>query len=87
MNILLADQIKLPSILKVSFANDTMLVDLSDGRTITIPIAWYPSLASAKKEQLDKFEISPSGYGIHWPDIDEDLSVNGFLFPPENHKK
>ena len=71
----------LPSILDVNFSKDLMNVNLSDGRIISIPLAWYPRLASAKPKQLKRYEISPSGYGIHWPDLDEDLSVYGFLFP------
>ena len=71
----------LPSILEVSFSTDLMQVNLSDGRVLSIPLAWYPKLAAAKPRQLKRYEISPSGYGIHWPDLDEDLSVYGFLFP------
>src|SRR5882672_183366 len=71
----------LPSILAVNFSRDLMDVSLSDGRIISVPLAWYPRLASAKPKQLKRYEISPSGYGIHWPDLDEDLSVYGFLFP------
>jgi hypothetical protein len=71
----------LPSILDVSFSKDLMNVVLSDGRIISIPLAWYARLASATPKQLKRYEISPSGYGIHWPDLDEDLSVCGFLFP------
>ena len=71
----------LPSILDVDFSKDLMSVSLSDGRIISIPLAWYPRLAAAKPKQLKRYEISPSGYGIHWPDLDEDLSVYGFLFP------
>src|SRR5438445_3753661 len=70
-----------PSILKLSFSKDLMEVNLSDGRILSIPLAWYPKLATAKLKQLKRFEISPSGYGIHWPDLDEDLSAYGFLFP------
>lgn len=81
MNTSVSEEIKLPSILKLKFDEDSMHVDLSDGRTITIPLAWYPKLLSASKEQLENFEISPAGYGLHWPDLDEDLSVYGFLFP------
>lgn len=76
-----AEQIKLPSIRKIAFSKDSMHVSLSDGRVIAVPLAWYPSLAQAKKGQLEKYEISPSGYGLHWPEIDEDLSVRGFIFP------
>ena len=71
----------LPSILDVDFSKDLMSVNLSDGRIISIPLAWYSRLAAAKPKQLKRYEISPSGYGIHWPDLDEDLSVYGFLFP------
>jgi len=81
MNISIAEQIKTPAILSVRFSEDSMHVSLGDGRIITIPLAWYPKLSDATKEQLANYEISPSGYGIHWPDIDEDLSVLGFLFP------
>lgn len=81
MNISIAEQIKTPAILSVKFSEDSMHVGLGDGRIITIPLAWYPKLSDAAKEQLENYEISPSGYGIHWPDIDEDLSVLGFLFP------
>jgi hypothetical protein len=71
----------LPSILKVTFSKDFMEVSLSDGRIISVPVAWYPRLATATPKQLKHYEISPAGYGIHWPDLDEDLSVYGFLFP------
>jgi hypothetical protein len=54
-------------------------VDLMDGRTISVPIAWYPRLASATAEALAKWEIAGGGYGIHWPDLDEDLSTEGLL--------
>ena len=50
-----------------------------DGRTITVPLAWYPRLANAKPEQLARWEIAGAGYGIHWPDLDEDLGTEGLL--------
>lgn len=81
MNISIAEQIKLPGILDVRFSEDTMNVYLTDGRELSIPLAWYPRLSGANREKLEKFEISPSGYGIHWPELDEDLSVLGFLIP------
>ena len=84
MNTSLAEQIKLPAIIALKFQENSMNVSLSDGRILIIPLAWYPRLLSAKKKQRNHFEISPSGYGIHWPDIDEDLSVYGFLFGPAN---
>lgn len=63
----------------VRIATDSLCVDLMDGRTITVPLAWYPRLADAKPEQLARWEIAGAGYGIHWPDLDEDLSTEGLL--------
>lgn len=59
--------------------DDTLSVDLMDGRTIIVPLAWYPRLLNATQEQRDLWEPSGGGYGIHWPDIDEDLSTEGLL--------
>ena len=58
---------------------DTLSVDLMDGRTITVPLVWYPRLLNATQEPRDHWEPSGAGYGIHWPDIDEDLSTEGLL--------
>jgi hypothetical protein len=63
----------------VSFDADRLIVDLMDGRTIAVPLAWYPRLLEATPEQRADWEIAGAGYGIHWPDIDEDLSVEGLL--------
>ncbi len=63
----------------VSFDDEMMHVSLADGRIISTPLAWFPRLQNASKEVRQKYEISPSGYGIHWPDVDEDLSVAGLL--------
>jgi hypothetical protein len=63
----------------VRFTNDEMSVDLIDGRTITVPLAWYPRLLHATPEQRLKWQRSGGSFGIHWPDIDEDLSTEGLL--------
>jgi hypothetical protein len=63
----------------VHFTEDTISVDLADGRTITAPLAWYPRLLHASAEQRINWRISGAGYCIHWPDIDEDLSAQGLL--------
>jgi hypothetical protein len=63
----------------VRVSEDTLAVDLADGRTISVPLAWYPRLLRATPTQRAKWEIAGGGYGIHWPDIDEDLSVEGLL--------
>lgn len=56
-----------------------LVVDLMDGRTIAVPLAWYPRLANATAQQRNHWELAGGGYGIQWPDIDEDLSTEGLL--------
>ncbi len=63
----------------VRIGDDTLTVDLVDGRTITVPLAWFPRLLHARPDQRAKWQISAGGFGIHWPDIDEDLSSGGLL--------
>lgn len=63
----------------VTFTTDSISVDLFDGRTISAPLAWYPRLLNATAAQREKWEVSGGGIGIHWPEIDEDLSVEGLL--------
>ncbi len=63
----------------VRFSEDTLSVDLVDGRTITVPLVWYPRLLQATPAQRANWEIVGAGHGIHWPDVDEDLSVAGIL--------
>ncbi len=63
----------------VRVTDDAISVDLFDGRTITVPLAWYPRLLYATFEQRANWRIAGAGYGIHWPDIDEDLSTQGLL--------
>jgi len=63
----------------VHFTEDTMAVDLMDGRTIIVPLVWYPRLLDGTLEKRRNWKISGAGYGIHWPDLDEDLSTEGLL--------
>ena len=63
----------------VEFTDDDLVVSLVDGRKITVPLIWFPRLADATKEQLINYELLGDGEGIHWPEIDEDLSVAGLL--------
>jgi hypothetical protein len=63
----------------VAVSDDSLKVDLEDGRTITVPIGWYPRLAYARPEERATWQISGAGYGIHWPDLDEDIGVEGLL--------
>lgn len=59
--------------------DDSLIVDLMDGRTISVPLVWYPRLAKATPAERAVWEIAGGGYGIHWPEIDEDLSSEGLL--------
>lgn len=63
----------------VEITDDTLSVSLMDGRTISVPLAWYPRLLGATGKQRKNWQIAGGGYGIHWPDIDEDLSTQGLL--------
>jgi hypothetical protein len=63
----------------VKFTKDTLSVSLRDGRTITVPLAWYPRLLNASAKERKNWRVAGGGYGIHWPDIDEDLSTEGLL--------
>jgi Protein of unknown function (DUF2442) len=66
-------------VLDVRFDEASLVVDLMDGRTISAPLAWYPRLLHATPAQRADWEKCGGGYGIHWPDIDEDLSTEGLL--------
>ena len=61
----------------VRIGQDQLWVELSDGRTLGVPLAWFPRLVNATPEQLAKFELSPRG--IHWDELDEDISIEGLL--------
>lgn len=63
----------------VTVDDDALFVSLMDGRTISAPLAWFPRLLNASPAQRSNWEIAGGGYGIHWPDIDEDLSTEGLL--------
>jgi uncharacterized protein DUF2442 len=66
-------------VLGVQFSNGTLCVTLKDGRVISVPLSWYPRLLSATLEQRKNWKVAGAGYGIHWPDLDEDLSTEGLL--------
>lgn len=64
---------------KVSVTEDTLSAELSDGRTISVPLAWYPRLLDATREERENLQLIGNGEGIHWPDLDEDVSVDNLL--------
>ncbi len=63
----------------VRFEGERLVVDLKDGRTIAVPVAWYPRLLAATASQRSRWERCGGGFGIHWPDVDEHLSTEGLL--------
>ena len=63
----------------VHFTKDSLVVDLMDGRTISVPLEWYPKLLEATTKQRSNWRTCGAGHGIHWPEIDEDLSTEGLL--------
>jgi DNA-binding CsgD family transcriptional regulator len=66
-------------VLEVELSDDALSVSLRDGRIITVPLVWYPRLLNATPAQRRNWKIAGGGYGIHWPDLDEDLSTEGLL--------
>jgi len=74
-----AVQIEIPYAENVIATEDTLSVDLSDGRTISVPLAWYPRLQYATQHERSRWKLIGKGLGIHWEEIDEDISVEGLL--------
>ncbi len=66
-------------VLDVQSTDDTISVGLRDGRVITVPLMWYPRLLNVTAAQRGNWAIAGGGYGIHWPELDEDLSTEGLL--------
>jgi hypothetical protein len=64
---------------EVACTEDKLIVDLADGRTISVPLAWYPRLFQATPGERDYWELAGAGFGLHWQELDEDLSVEGLL--------
>lgn len=74
-----AVEIDVPNAVDVIVTDDTIMVELSDGRGVSVPLAWYPRLVHAEQAERDNWRLIGQGEGIHWEAIDEDLSVEGLL--------
>jgi hypothetical protein len=74
-----AVEIEMPNAESVNVTEDTLSVDLSDGRNISVPLSWFPRLLHASHEERNNWRLIGKGQGIHWEDIDEDVSVEGLL--------
>ena len=74
-----AMEIEIPLVENVAVSEDTLCVDLSDGRSISVPLAWYPRLSHASAAERKRWRLIGRGVGIHWEELDEDISVEGLL--------
>jgi len=72
-------EIELPMAEDVRVTNDSLIVDLSDGRTISVPLEWFPRLLHATPEERSNWRLIGRGHGVHWEEIDEDISVEGLV--------
>jgi len=74
-----AVEINIPDAILISITDDSLFVDLSDGRTISVPLEWYPRLVHATLDERNHWRLIGKGHGIHWEKIDEDISIEGLL--------
>ena len=74
-----AEQVETPRAMSVSSSEDELTVQFTDGRSISVPLSWYPRLEHATREERQQWELIGDGTGIHWPAVDEDISVVSLL--------
>lgn len=79
MTSLTVELLEVPKIQTVEVTDDTLSVDLSDGRTIAVPLAWYPRLLQGSMEKRNGWRLMGGGEGIHWSQLDEDISVKNII--------
>ena len=72
-------ELRIPEVLDVAVSEETLRVELSDGRTLSVPTGWYPRLAYATEGERADWRVIDAGHGIHWPELDEDVSLEGLL--------
>lgn len=72
-----------PRAMSIQFVPDGLTLELKDGRTLTVPLEWFPRLRDASEVDRETFELYGDGYAIHWPNLDEDISVPGLLGLPD----
>ena len=72
-------ELEIPAATRITSTDDTLTVELADGRTISVPMSWHPRLTYATPEERDNWELYAAGEHIHWPDLDEDISVEALL--------
>ena len=72
-------RVSVPEAMTIEVTEDTLTAELSDGRTVAVPLSWYPRLVHATPEERSNWRLIGIGQGIHWPDLDEDISVEMLL--------
>ncbi len=82
----LAIEIRTVSVQNVTVTEDTLCVDLNDGRTVSVPLAWYPRLLHGTPKERNNWRLIGGGEGIHWPDLDEDISVESLILGRPSHE-
>jgi hypothetical protein len=75
----LAIELRMVSAQNVQVTEDALIVDLSDGRTVSVPLAWFPRLLHGTPEERNMWRLIGDGEGIHWPELDEDISVENLI--------
>lgn len=79
MTSLMIELLEVPKIQGITVTDDTLSADLSDGRTISVPLAWYPRLMNASVEERNNWRFIANGEGIHWTQLDEDISIRNLI--------
>lgn len=79
MTSLMTESLLLPTIQRVTITDDTLAVDVSDGRTISVPLAWYPRLLHGSVAERNEYRLIGPGTGIHWSQLDEDISIRNLI--------
>lgn len=72
-------EIEVPAVMNVASTDDTLSVDLSDGRSVSVPLAWYPRLLHATPEERNAWRVIGQGHGLHWDALDEDISTENLI--------
>lgn len=76
----LPNRLDVPQVTALSINDDTLSVDLLDGRSVSVPLEWYPRLLHANPGERENYRFTGNGEGVHWPDLDEDISVEAIVF-------
>ncbi len=79
MTSLISETLEIPEAQQVAITDDSLTVELSDGRTISVPLAWYPRLLHGSQKERNNWRLTGSKQGIHWSELDEDISIKNII--------